>query len=146
MLSSLKHNINYYGTDPNFMLVKKLIKINKNYKIVNNLDTSCDPTGHASLITDIRCQGSEIFIREWTGKMGMIFSSPPYYRLEDYKIGEQSIKFLTNLTELNATKLRLCHGQDFVTDEVQSPYLTKLNATKSYKKWLNDYIKKTVKN
>jgi hypothetical protein len=42
---------------------------------------------------DIRCQGSQDFVPEWEGKMGLCFSSPPYFSLEDYQIGEgQSFK------------------------------------------------------
>lgn len=82
MLSSFKNNINYYGTDPNFVLVERLNQMSKDYQTVNNVKR----------VSDIRCQGSELFVKEWEGKMGLVFSSPPYYCLEDYKIGEQSIK------------------------------------------------------
>lgn len=34
--------------------------------------------------------GSETFIPEWENKIGLAFSSPPYFYLEDYKIGKQS--------------------------------------------------------
>lgn len=81
MLSSMKHNINYYGTEPNYLLVDRLNKIHSDYNKVNNTNT----------YVNIKCQGSEIFIPSWKNKMGVIFSSPPYYNLEDYKIGEQSI-------------------------------------------------------
>jgi len=85
MLSSFKYGeegIKYYGTDPNFMLVERLIQIHKDYQNVNKV----------SRFIDIRCQGSEVLVQEWKNKIGLIFSSPPYYCLEDYKIGNQSIK------------------------------------------------------
>jgi tRNA1(Val) A37 N6-methylase TrmN6 len=41
---------------------------------------------------DIRCSGSEVFHQEWEGSMDLCFSSPPYFNLEDYKIGNQSWK------------------------------------------------------
>ena len=81
MLSSMKHNINYYGTEPNHLLIDRLNNIHSDYDKVNNTKT----------YVNIKCQGSEIFIPSWKNKMGVIFSSPPYYNLEDYKIGEQSI-------------------------------------------------------
>jgi hypothetical protein len=82
MLSSIRNKINYFGTDPNYLLIDKLKEIHNEYNKVNKTNT----------FIDIRCQGSEILIKEWINKMGIIFSSPPYFNLEDYKIGEQSIK------------------------------------------------------
>ena len=41
-------------------------------------------------IIDIKAQGSENFIPELENKIGVAFSSPPYYNLEDYRIGNQS--------------------------------------------------------
>lgn len=73
--------IMYFGTDPNYKLTKKLNELGEMYNDVNGTGTY-----------DIRTQGSEIFIPEWENKMGLAFSSPPYYNLEDYKHGEQSIK------------------------------------------------------
>lgn len=85
LLGSMINNVNYYGTDPNHLLVKKLNHLSTDYKIhkpssLFNIDS----------VVDIRCQGSEVFIPEWENKMGLIFSSPPYYALEDYKHGNQS--------------------------------------------------------
>lgn len=82
LTAALKHKINYYGIDPNDKLVLKLNELTNDWhtNIANN-----------SLV-DIRTQGSEIFIPEWEGKMGLAFSSPPYFDLEDYKIGDQSYK------------------------------------------------------
>jgi len=83
LLASLKSNINYYGTDPNYELVDRLVEIAENYKQVNETGTE----------VSIKCQGSQTFIPEWKEKMGLCFSSPPYYSLEDYQIGdEQSYK------------------------------------------------------
>lgn len=82
MLSSLRNEVNYYGTDPNHILIKKLKNIHKKYDKVNNTNT----------FIDIRCMGSEEYVKEWKNKFGLIFSSPPYFILEDYKLGNQSIK------------------------------------------------------
>lgn len=82
MLSSMKNKVNYFGTDPNSVLTEKLNEIKDRYNQANN--TNCN--------IDIRTQGSEIFVKEWENKIGLAFSSPPYFNLEDYKIGNQSYK------------------------------------------------------
>lgn len=81
LISSLKHNIDYYGTDPNYLLCEKLNELQRDWK-----DTI---KGNKSSI-DIRAIGSESFVPEWQNTMGLAFSSPPYFDLEDYKIGKQS--------------------------------------------------------
>ena len=84
LLGSLKGNVNYFGTDPNSELVDRLREMADEYRSVNQNCTSS---------VDIRCQGSQRFVPEWEGKMGLAFSSPPYFSLEDYQIGdEQSYK------------------------------------------------------
>jgi hypothetical protein len=82
MLSALRNKVNYYGTDPNKSLIEKLKIIHNKYDQVNKTKT----------FIDIRSVGSEKFISEWKNKMGLVFSSPPYYNLEDYKLEKQSIK------------------------------------------------------
>ena len=84
LLGALSRNINYFGTDPNHELTPKLIEISNLYKQVNG---GCDS------IVDIRTQGSQTLVDEWKGKIGLAFSSPPYFNLEDYQIGDdQSYK------------------------------------------------------
>lgn len=80
LLGALKYNINYYGTDPNYKLCERLLELTANYKQIIKRDN----------IVDIRSIGSEIFIPEWENTMGLCFSSPPYFSLEDYKYGKQS--------------------------------------------------------
>lgn len=80
LTGALKHNVNYYGTDPNFVLTDRLNKLAADYKAT---------VGGESTV-DIRVTGSEIFNADWVNKMGLAFSSPPYFYLEDYKIGKQS--------------------------------------------------------
>lgn len=80
LLGALSMKINYYGVDPNTELINRLFSLINDYKSLININT----------VTDIRPIGSEIFIPEWTNKMGLAFSSPPYFNLEDYKIGKQS--------------------------------------------------------
>jgi len=89
LLGSLVEKVNYHGTDPNYLLTERLKELADTYEEVNTLKSS----------VDIRTQGSEIFIPEWENKMGMAFSSPPYYDVEDYKIGDQSVKANTSYDE-----------------------------------------------
>lgn len=81
MMSAMRNNVSYFGTEPNDLLVEQLKRIHHDYNRVN----------HTSAKIDIRCTGSEIFHPEWENTMGVCFSSPPYFNLEDYKIGQQSI-------------------------------------------------------
>lgn len=84
LLGALKNNVNYFGTDPNGELDDRLREMGEEYKKVN-------PTCTSNI--DIRCHGSQEFIPEWENRMGLAFSSPPYFSLEDYQIGEgQSYK------------------------------------------------------
>lgn len=82
LLSAMRNNVEYYGTDPNHLLVDRLKQLAIDY----------DTTNSTSSKYDIRCQGSEVFVQEWENTIGLAFSSPPYYNLEDYKIGNQSYK------------------------------------------------------
>lgn len=86
LAGAMKNKVNYFGTDPNYLLVEQLRNFARDYKTVGGINT----------VTDIRCQGSETFVPEWENTMGLAFSSPPYFLLEDYKIGEQS--YLTGRT------------------------------------------------
>lgn len=89
MLSALSLGINYYGSDPNIELVEQLNSLEKEYKKVTRVDTG----------VKIFPQGSEIFIPELEGKIGLQFSSPPYFNLEDYKVGEQSYRVGTSYSD-----------------------------------------------
>lgn len=82
LLSALSNGIDYFGTDPNYLLCDRLYKMSYDFKNICN----------ASSIVDIRKHGSEIFVEEWRNQFGIAFSSPPYYNLEDYRIGNQSYK------------------------------------------------------
>lgn len=82
LLSSLRHNIEYLGTDPNYVLVSRLECMAKEYDRVNKTTSK----------VSIKAQGSEILNEEWINKVGLAFSSIPYFDLEDYKIGNQSYK------------------------------------------------------
>jgi hypothetical protein len=83
LASSLRNRINYFGTDPNYLLVERLNEFGKLYKYTTNDDTTS---------FKIYCQGSEVDISELHNKIGLAFSSPPYFHLEDYQIGNQSYK------------------------------------------------------
>ena len=82
LMCSLRAGINYYGTDPNYLLVDKLNQFYDDYKSLSPYTPN----------KKIYCQGSEVFIPELENKIGLAFSSPPYFNLEDYKVGNQSYK------------------------------------------------------
>lgn len=80
LLCSLRNGLNYYGTDPNYILDERLESLSKLYKQTCNINNE----------VKIYKKGSEEYIDELNNKIGLAFSSPPYYNLEDYKIGNQS--------------------------------------------------------
>jgi hypothetical protein len=82
MLSAMKNNVQYYGTDPNHFLVERLKTMSNDYCTINK----------TQLKPKIICSGSETFHSELENTIGLAFSSPPYFSLEDYKIGNQSYK------------------------------------------------------
>lgn len=82
LTSALKNKVNYFGTDPNYLLTDRLMHLADDYRRI------C----HSKTQVDIRTQGSETFVPQWENTIGLAFSSPPYFYLEDYKVGEQSWK------------------------------------------------------
>ena len=84
MLSALHKGVNYYGTDPNAELVKRLYECAKRYSILN---PSFFPT-----VTDMRAVGSESLQSDWIGRMDFSFTSPPYFGLEIYPGSGQSYR------------------------------------------------------
>lgn len=82
MLGCLRNGCTYYGTDPNYILVQRL----------NNMACDFAETTNIPTTIDIRAHGSEQFVPEWGGQIGLAFSSPPYFDEEDYAIGDQSYK------------------------------------------------------
>ena len=80
LLCSLRNGLDYYGTDPNYILDERLESLSELYK------QTCDINNKVKIYQ----QGSEEYIDELNNKIGLAFSSPPYYNLEDYKIGNQS--------------------------------------------------------
>lgn len=103
LMGALKNKCNYLGTDPNYMLCDRLKKLAVDYKETNELNRG---------IIQIRCQGSEEFVPEWENKVGLAFSSPPYFYLEDYKIGNQSFKERNKLHGLER-KLFKTHNKKY---------------------------------
>ena len=89
LTSALKHNKNYFGTDPNYLLIERLNNLTNDWK--SNISNN-------SKVVLKDC-GSEIFIPEWVNSVGLAFSSPPYFDLENYNIGEQSIKLYPNYND-----------------------------------------------
>ena len=92
LTGALRNNVNYFGTDPNYILIERIKQYTEYYKKVVNENTLF--TKDCSV--DVRCQGSEIFVPEWENKIGVAFSSPPYFYLEDYRIGNQSCNVNTS--------------------------------------------------
>lgn len=86
LVSALSLGIEYYGVDTNPNLCKLLDQCAQDFKRV---------TEREYLTTDIRCCGSEIEIPDFVGKMGLCFSSPPYFNLEKYN-GEGSCTNIEN--------------------------------------------------
>lgn len=82
MMSAMHKGIKYIGTDPNYLLTERLEQIKNRYDEVNNVKTD----------VNIYTQGSEQHIPELENTVGFIFSSPPYFDLEKYQIGNQSYK------------------------------------------------------
>lgn len=80
LLGALNKDIEYYGTDPNFLLVDRLNQLGQDYNKANDKNIN----------SNIKAQGAEVFVEEWRNKIGFAFSSPPYFNLEDYRVGEQS--------------------------------------------------------
>ena len=74
----LSQDLDYCGTDPNARLVTELKNLTQKFRGL----TEC------SSIVDIRCQGSEVFVPEWENKIGLAFSYPPYYDLEEYSLSD----------------------------------------------------------
>jgi hypothetical protein len=86
LLGAMNNRFNYYGTDPNTELIPRLEQMVKDYSKEIPLNTE----------VQFFNQGSEIFIPELENKIGISFSSPPYFILEDYKHGNQSINEYSN--------------------------------------------------
>lgn len=80
LCGALASEVTYLGTDPNYILVDRLKRMARDYNKVNN----------TNIKVDIRDCGSEEFQQDWVNKVGLCFTSPPYFYLEDYKIGKQS--------------------------------------------------------
>ena len=105
LLSSVGRHINYYGTDPN-------------KDLCDNLNTMVDDyrkySGDTTTTVDIRCQGSEQYVSDWTGKMDLCFSSPPYFDLEvyeenNYKQSTHNRSFEQWIDEYIRPTVRNCH-------------------------------------
>lgn len=90
MLSVVLNAHNYYGTDPNTKLNNKLHEM---FEFLKKYDYTRNMFFDSNI--DIRCQGSEIHIPEWDNRMDVMFTSPPYFKLEEYTKEEtqSTIKF-----------------------------------------------------
>ena len=77
MLGAMRNHVNYHGTDPNNLLCERLDELKSDYCSVSQIDTEAE----------IVCGGSEVFHPEWENRIGLAFSSPPYFDLEDYSVG-----------------------------------------------------------
>ncbi len=75
LLGALSKGLKYYGVDTNPTLCERLKECAKDYAEVNGLGND---------IADIRCTGSEVLQSDWVGKVGVAFSSPPYFDMEIY--------------------------------------------------------------
>ena len=96
LIGAMRNNINYFGTDPNYLLCEQLELLKKDYSSINKVSSTIE----------ICCTGSEKFKPEWENKMGLAFSSPPYFNFEDYKYGNQSYKEGTSYEDWKENYLR----------------------------------------
>lgn len=135
LTGALKNKVNYFGTDPNYLLVDRLKQLASdwnNYVAAEKADLFGMSTTNKPYV-DIRATGSQEFHIEWENKIGLAFSSPPYFDLEDYVVGEQSIKSNPNYTDWlndywqgtvnNIKKYLVCGGY----------FLLNIKNTKQYK-------------
>ena len=83
LMGALRFNIQYYGTDPNYILCERLQDLYETWR---------DNVNPKVLEPKFYAHGSEQNISDLRNKIGLAFSSPPYFDLEDYKIGDQSYK------------------------------------------------------
>lgn len=89
LTAAMKNGIDYYGTDPNYLLCDRLNELAADYKAAVKSHKKLGLLSKESK-TNIYCQGSEVFIPELENTIGIAFSSPPYFTLECYNVGEQS--------------------------------------------------------
>ena len=106
LLSSLKHNVEYYGTDPNTVLCERLQQMGNDYKTT----VGCKTNFH------IYSQGSEEFIPQLENQIGFAFSSPPYFNLEVYsKDATQSYNQYSNYNDWLEyywrPTIKICHNK-----------------------------------
>lgn len=95
LIGAMKSSINYYGTDPNYELIGKLREMDA---FIRNLIPLAKQT-------KLYCQGSEELIDELIDQIDFAFTSPPYFNLEDYKVGNQSYKDGTTYDEWKSNYL-----------------------------------------
>lgn len=96
LFSAMKNNVNYYGTDPNHILIERLQQFANDFK---------DNCGLFVPKVSLRNTGSEVLHEDMIDKIGLAFSSPPYFFLEDYKIGKQSANENTTYDEWKSNYL-----------------------------------------
>ena len=89
LTACLSQNIDYFGTEPNRRLVDSLYSLSKRFIDV----TSNKPK------VNIKCQGSEKYIPSWRNKIGLAFSSPPYFDLEEYSLSDKSGQSTSNYSK-----------------------------------------------
>lgn len=123
LLGAIRNKVNYYGTDPNYELVNQLNKLNNDINNITDINS----------ITEIKCCGSEEFNPNWENKMGLCFSSPPYFDLEDYKIGNQSYTEGTTFEDWlnNYVKPTISNIKKYLISD--GYFLVNIKDTKQYK-------------
>lgn len=82
LCASVLSDCNYYSTDPNEQLHKKICE-----SVEFLRSNKCIPK---DLIIDTRCCGSEIHLPQWDNIMDVCFTSPPYFNLEEYSKDQSS--------------------------------------------------------
>lgn len=116
LLGALRNGANYFGTDPNYMLTEKLVDMVCDYFKANSIEfyymDECGPDEMSMIQSEtgqhieIYSTGSEKFHNRLENEMDLCFSSPPYFNLEDYRIGDQSWKKGMNYRDWKESYLR----------------------------------------
>lgn len=86
MLGALSKGVNYVANEPNTSLVEQLQNLTTMYKEVTYNPLFPDNTSEVEILN----YGSETFTPHLENKVGLAFSSPPYFNLEEYSLSDRS--------------------------------------------------------
>ena len=113
LLSAMRNQVNYFGTDPNHELYERLLELEKDYKSVALFHNS---------IVDIRNTGSEVFHEDWQE----LYLRPTFRNIKEYLIDESyfmiNIKDYSKFTlEADSKRIAIEEGFEFIENIPLSP-------------------------